>query len=126
MGCVAQVVEDALAGGAKALRRGQWDVAREQLPARARDQRSGRAWEGLAWAAWWLCDEELNFEARERAYRAYRAEDDPCGAARAAAWMAGDYMDYRGEHAVADRLAGARAPPAGRTGAVSPSSAGWR
>ena len=100
-GFVVQVTDDALARASEALRHGDWEVARDRFQVVLEKEPSGRAWEGLAWAAWWLCDEPLNFRAREQAYRVYRAEDDALGAARAAAWLAGDYMDYRGEHVVA-------------------------
>ena len=100
-GSVAQVTSEALADGSRALRRGDWTAARDCFQAALETERSGQAWDGLAWAAWWLCDEEQDFEAREKAYRAYRAAGDDCSAARAAAWLAGNYMDYRGEHAVA-------------------------
>ncbi len=55
------------------------------------------ALEGLGWAGWWLADERLTMESRERAYRAFRAAGDDGAAARVAAWLAADYREFRGE-----------------------------
>ena len=44
---------------------------------------------------------ELTLHAREEAYRAYRAEGDRAGAGRVAAWLAADYLEFRGEDAIA-------------------------
>src|SRR6202022_4761202 len=38
---------------------------------------------------------------REQAYRAYRAVEDDCSAGRGAAWLAADFLECRGEDAVA-------------------------
>ncbi|HEY7637782.1 MAG TPA: LuxR C-terminal-related transcriptional regulator [Gemmatimonadales bacterium] len=53
-------------------------------------------------AAWWLEDYAAAIDARERAFRAFRAREDPLGAARVAVWLASDYADYRGELAIAN------------------------
>lgn len=66
-----------------------------------RDAESAEALEGLSWAAWWANDAALTFDARERAYRAYRALDDHRAAARMATWLGTDHVDFRGELAVA-------------------------
>ncbi len=84
-----------------ALARGDWATAREGFTAALEHGETAVAWEGLSWAAWWLDDEELTFSARERAYRAYRADGDPRSAARLAVWLASDAMDFRGDDAVA-------------------------
>lgn len=59
------------------------------------------ALEGLSWAAWWLNDAEVLFDARERAYRMYRSREDRLAAARMATWLGTDHVDFRGELAVA-------------------------
>ena len=59
------------------------------------------ALEGLGLAAWWLDDAAVTFDARERAYRLYRQDGDPKGAARMAIYLAYDYFSFRGEYAVA-------------------------
>ena len=57
--------------------------------------------EALSWEAWWRNDVEALFEARELAYRAYRAAGDDLGASRMACWLATDSVDFRGQAAVA-------------------------
>jgi DNA-binding CsgD family transcriptional regulator len=57
--------------------------------------------EGLSWTGWWLGDEEVTMGARERAYRAYRAEGDTRSAARMAIWLASDHLDFRGADTIA-------------------------
>jgi len=98
---MAQTLDDPVAAGDEALGRGDWAAAREAYRRALEIEDSGPAWEGLGWANWWLCDEEGTFEAYERAFRAYRAADDKCGAARAATWLASIYLDFRGEDAIA-------------------------
>ena len=93
-------MSDSLAAGEKALGQGDWDGARAQFEASLEEEASAPAWEGLGWAAWWLADEELTFRARQNAFRAYRDAADPAGAARVAAWLANDFREFRGEHAV--------------------------
>jgi ATP/maltotriose-dependent transcriptional regulator MalT len=90
-----------LAAGHHALRRGAWEEARAVFEASLAAEESGEAWEGLGWVGWWQSDAELTMRARERAYVAYRAAGDPGGAGRAAAWLASDFLEFRGEHAVA-------------------------
>lgn len=87
--------------GQAALSRAAWEEARAHFEAAvAAEEDSGAAWEGLGWAAWWLGDGETTISARERGFRAYRQADDSRGAARLAAWLANDAIDFRGEHAV--------------------------
>jgi ATP/maltotriose-dependent transcriptional regulator MalT len=87
-----------LADGWAALDRADWETARAAF---ADADESAEALEGLSRAAWWLGDEQTTFDARERAYRAFRAAGDVCGAARMAMWLGSDHLDFRGEHAVA-------------------------
>jgi hypothetical protein len=60
------------------------------------------ALEGLGWAGYFLDDDSLTFDARERAYRLYRERGDRGSAARVAAWLAADCLEFRGESAVAN------------------------
>jgi ATP/maltotriose-dependent transcriptional regulator MalT len=96
-----QTARDSLAAGADALRRGAWNEARERFEAAVAADESAEALEGLGWAGWWLHDAGLTIGARERAYRAFRAAGDPAGAGRVAAWLASDFLEFRGEDAVA-------------------------
>ena len=92
---------DTLASAHEALRTGAWDEARVRFAAAIEAAPSGEAYEGLGWAGYWLSDESLTLDAREHAYRAYRAEGDPRGAGRVTAWLASDHLEFRGDHAVA-------------------------
>jgi LuxR family maltose regulon positive regulatory protein len=58
--------------------------------------------EQRSWEAWWRDDRDAVRDARERAYRLYRACDDDTGAARMATWMASDALDFDGAVAVAN------------------------
>jgi DNA-binding CsgD family transcriptional regulator/tetratricopeptide (TPR) repeat protein len=91
----------ALTAGDDALRRGVWEEARGHFDAAIAAEESAAAWEGLGWAAYWLSDADLTLRARETAYRAFRAAGDPAGAGRVAGWLASDFLEFRGEDAVA-------------------------
>jgi len=92
---------DPLAAGRAALGRAEWAEARAGFEAAIAANPTPAAWEGLSRAAWWQGDQEATFMARERAYRAYRADDDVYGAARMAMWLAADHLDFRGDDEVA-------------------------
>jgi DNA-binding NarL/FixJ family response regulator len=96
-----RVLEQSLATGREALTSGDWERARESFEAALEVGESGEAWEGLGWVAWWLHDGDLTFHARESAYRSFRSEGNPAGAARVAAWLASDFLEFRGEAAAA-------------------------
>jgi DNA-binding CsgD family transcriptional regulator/tetratricopeptide (TPR) repeat protein len=93
--------QEALVAGSEALRRGDWHEAREHYETALAARESAEAWEGLGWAGWWLHDADLTVRAREQAYRAFRAAGDPAGAGRVAAWLASDFLEFRGDDAVA-------------------------
>jgi DNA-binding NarL/FixJ family response regulator len=95
------VENDPCAAGEAALARGAWEEARRHFDAALAEAETAEALEGLSWAAWWLGDTETTFAGREGAYRAHRQAGDRCGAARMAAWLANDSLDFRGDHAVA-------------------------
>jgi ATP/maltotriose-dependent transcriptional regulator MalT len=90
----------AIAAGHDALARAAWDEARERFEA-ALPGDEARAWEGLGWVGWWRGDDALTMRAREAAYGAFRAAGDRAGAGRVAAWLASDFLEFRGEDAVA-------------------------
>jgi DNA-binding NarL/FixJ family response regulator len=93
---------DHLAAGRDALARGAWEQARAAYDAALARDGSAAAWEGRSWAAWWLDDVPACLDARERAYRLYRAGNDRRGAARMALWLGDDHLEFRGESAVAN------------------------
>jgi LuxR family maltose regulon positive regulatory protein len=98
---VADQTFDPLAAGWQALTTGEWAEARVHFEAALRQEESAAALEGLGWTAWWLNDVPVTFDARERAYRRYREDDDNQAAARVAVFLAADHFVRRGEHAVA-------------------------
>lgn len=92
---------EALSAGRAALARGAWEQARASFAAALAAEETAEALEGLSWAAWWVDDVEACFDLRERAYRRYREAGDRRGAARLALWLGDDYLEFRGEAAVA-------------------------
>ena len=94
-------VEDPVAAGWDALGQGDWRAARGHFESALEREESPEAWDGLGWAAWWGDDEATTFRARETAYKGFRARKDPSSAARVAAWLAVDFREFRGDHAVA-------------------------
>ncbi|MCC2627190.1 MAG: regulatory protein LuxR [Thermomicrobiales bacterium] len=91
-----------LDAGWQALGEGAWEDARVHFMAALGQEETATALEGLGWAAWWLNDVPVTFDARERAYRRYREDGDNQAAARMAVSLAADHFLRRGEHAVAD------------------------
>ncbi len=96
-----QSIVDPLSAGHAALARGAWEEARACFDAALQERETPEALEGLGLAAWWLEEAAPTFDARERAYRLYRASDDRRGAARLAVALAEDHLTFRGEPAVA-------------------------
>ena len=90
-----------LVAGNQALTRGDWTLARTSFSRALEDGETPEALEGLAIAAWWLSDIATVFDARARAYRLYSRRRDRCGAGRIAVAVAGDYLHFRCEFAVA-------------------------
>ncbi len=88
--------------GHEALARGTWEEARSCFEAALEEEETSEALEGLSWAAWWLDDAPVVFDARERAYRLYRKRGDAAGAARMATWLAIDHLDFHGASSVAN------------------------
>jgi LuxR family maltose regulon positive regulatory protein len=94
--------EDSLSAGWGALRAGRWEKAGRLFEEALASGESPEALEGLGWAAYCLDDDPLTFDARERAFRLYRERGDDQAAARVAAWLAADWLEFRGEEAVAN------------------------
>ena len=84
------------------LQAGRWEAARTLFTEAVTARATPEALEGLSWAAWWLDDPAAVFEAREHAYRLYRAAEDGAGAARMATWLACDELDFNGAVSVAN------------------------
>lgn len=90
-----------MASGRAALAGRSWAEARRIFEASVALEETPEALEGLSWAAWWLNDAGSMFDARERAYRAYRVAARPRDAARMATWLGTDSVDFRGDVAIA-------------------------
>jgi ATP/maltotriose-dependent transcriptional regulator MalT len=88
--------------GLDALSNRAWDQARSCFERALGEEESPEAHEGLSWTAWYTDDTEAIFRSRERAYQLYRLRGDRRGAARMAIWSAVDYLEFRGEFAVAN------------------------
>jgi DNA-binding NarL/FixJ family response regulator len=97
----APAAQAALDAGHVALRAGDWAAAAQAFESALREGETPEALEALALAAWWLDDAERVLRSREGAYRSYRARLDRRGAARVAIALAGDYLGFRAEPAVA-------------------------
>jgi ATP/maltotriose-dependent transcriptional regulator MalT len=87
--------------GHEALSQGEWEKARQLLETALKDQESPEVYEELAWACWWLNDAPAVFENRNKAYNLFTEKNDKIGAARTSCWIALDYIEFKGEFAVA-------------------------
>ncbi len=94
-------VQELIGPGRDALSRGAWEKARSLFASAAERHGTAEAYEGLADACWWLRDEAATFDARERAFRLYRAQGNRPAAAKVATWLATDSVEFRGQPAVA-------------------------
>src|SRR5688572_2124293 len=63
---------------------------------------TAEAWEGLGLSAWWLQDTTAMLAARLKAYQRYRESGDAAAAARMAIALGNDFLDFRGDAAVAN------------------------
>lgn len=96
-----ETAPDPLALGWAELSEARWDAARAFFEESLAIEETPEAFEGLSWAAWWVDDGPVVFEARERAYRLYKRTEEPASAARMATWLACDQLDFHGAWAVA-------------------------
>ena len=97
---LSESIEDVNAGRA-ALEAGAWQQAQHAFERALAIEETPEALEGLGLAAWWLDLAGVVFDARERAYRAYRNRGDMVSAARLAVWIGWDSAAFRGEEGVA-------------------------
>src|SRR4029450_3732917 len=88
--------------GWAALSNGDWERARASFEESLLQGETPVALEGMGWVGHMLNDDQLTFDARERAYRLYLERSDKGSAARIAAWLAADSLLFRGEAAVAN------------------------
>ena len=93
--------DELLRAGEVALPARHWEEARDAFTGVAERTNSAQAWDGLGLASWWLQDTARMFDAKQRAYTGYVAAGEKREAARVAASLANDFLDFRGETAVA-------------------------
>lgn len=84
-----------------ALSAGEWEKARRFLETSIEEEETGEVYEELAWSCWWLNDTPKVFEHRLKAYNLYLENNDKLGASRTASWICLDYLDFKGDFAVA-------------------------
>lgn len=87
--------------GRQAFSIGKWEKARELLERALKEEESAEVYEELAWACWWLNDVSGTFENRSKAYNLFLENNDKLGASRNASWTGLDYIEFKGEFAVA-------------------------
>ncbi len=87
--------------GHEALTTGEWEKARELLEKAAEKTESAEVYEELAWAYWWLNDAARVFDFRSKAYNLFLRDNDNLGASRTSCWIGLDYIEFKGEFAVA-------------------------
>lgn len=85
-----------------AIDTGDWVEARELYETLARETNAPEAWSGLAEAAWLQQDSKLMIDARLTAYRLFRERGNDICAARMAIALGNDFLDFRGDAAVAN------------------------
>lgn len=86
----------------RAIDAGDWQAARDLYEALTRETNAPEAWAGLAEAAWLQQDSRLMIDARLAAYRLFRERGDALAAARMAIALGNDFLDFRGDAAVAN------------------------
>src|SRR5215204_4922849 len=86
----------------RAIDAGDWQTARDLYETLARETNAPEAWAGLAEAAWLQQDSKLMIDARLTAYRLHRERGNDVAAARMAIALGNDFLDFRGDAAVAN------------------------
>jgi len=86
----------------RAIDAGDWQTARDLFETLTRETNAPEAWAGLAEAAWLQQDSRLMIDARLTAYRLHRERGNDVAAARMAIALGNDFLDFRGDAAVAN------------------------
>ncbi len=93
---------DLLQKGRSELSKGHWREAKEILSKAVKENPSAESYEELAQACWWVNDIQSILEYRERAYQLYLEKGDKQAASRNASALGIDYLELKGEFAVAN------------------------
>jgi len=88
--------------GRKALSLGEWEKAKNFLKEAIAGGETAEAYEELASACWWLNEASSVFEYRLKAYNLFLDKNDNYGASRMASLIGMDYLEFKGEYAVAN------------------------
>ena len=86
----------------RAIDAGDWQTARDIYEVLTRETNTPEAWAGLAEAAWLQQDSRMMIDARLAAYRLHREAGNDVAAARMAIALGNDFLDFRGDAAVAN------------------------
>lgn len=93
---------DLLQKGRRMLSEGHWREAKDTLSKAVQEIPSAESYEELARACWWVNDIPGIFEYREKAYQLYLEKADKQAASRNASALGIDYLELKGEFAVAN------------------------
>src|SRR5215218_5112695 len=85
-----------------ALSNGRWSEAHELLQQELLQNPSAGVFEEMGRICWWLNDLVAVFDYRLKAYEAFINLNDKRGAARNAGWLGLDYLEIKGEFAIAN------------------------
>ena len=88
--------------GTEALSKGHWREAKIILAKALEAEESPEVYEELARACWWVNDTASVLEYRTKAYQLFLDKNDKNGASRNASWLGIDYLELKGEFAVAN------------------------
>jgi ATP/maltotriose-dependent transcriptional regulator MalT len=95
------MINELLEKGRQALSEGKWETAKNILEKALSEKETAEICEELSWAYWWLNDAVSVFETRTRAYNLFLRNNNNYGASRTACWIGLDYIEFKGEFAVA-------------------------
>ena len=95
------MINELLNKGRQALSIGEWEKAKDFLDKALKEGESAEVYEELGWVNWWQNDAPGIFENRLKAYNLFLKTNNKLGASRNASWIGVDYIEFRGEFAVA-------------------------
>jgi ATP/maltotriose-dependent transcriptional regulator MalT len=96
------MANDFFSKGLDKLDKGEWKEAKHDLELAAAYSPSAEVFENLGKACWWVNDFQNVFEYRQKAFELFLQNEDSYGASRNAAWLGIDYLELKGEFAIAN------------------------
>ena len=88
--------------GRHELSAGNWVEAKKILEEAVNENPSAEVFEELAQACWWVNDTASVLIYREKAYQLFLDNNDKCGASRNASFLGIDYLELKGDFAIAN------------------------